>query len=279
MLTHPTRRLMSRIAARGALLAAVLLAAACSGTTSAERQVADEVAMLYGPQIDGEYLIAAVDPGYVTDQTRRQLVAYAGPEAPGTLVVDPFARVLYHVQEGGVATRYGVAVGKEGLGFQGDATIGRKAEWPGWRPTRNMIRTQPETYAQFAEGLPGGLENPLGARALYLYRGPRDTLYRIHGTNNASTIGQATSAGCIRLYNQDIIHLYEQVEPGAPVRVRSAEESLAMEGVTVNTPNGFAVPAASLDPDELAALAVLPAPADPFGTATLTAAEFSAATR
>ena len=267
------------LAARGALLGVLLLAAACSGTTPAEQLAPDVVAMLYGQQIDGEYLIAAVDPGYITNQTRRQLVTDAGPEAPGSLVVDPFARVLYHVQEGGVATRYGVAVGKEGLAFRGNAKIGRKAEWPGWQPTRNMIRTQPETYAQFAEGLPGGLDNPLGARALYLYRGSRDTLYRIHGTNNASTIGQATSAGCIRLYNQDIIHLYEQIDPGVPVRVRDAAESVAMEGVTVNTPNGFAVPAASLDPGELAALAVMPAPADPFGTAAMTAAEFSAATR
>src|SRR5690606_29991595 len=107
---------------------------------------------------------------------------------PGTIVVDPHARVLYHVLEGGLATRYGIAVGREGYGFSGSANVRRKAEWPGWTPTANMIRREPDVYGPYAGGMPGGLENPLGARALYLYRGNRDTMYRIHGTNSVSSI-------------------------------------------------------------------------------------------
>jgi lipoprotein-anchoring transpeptidase ErfK/SrfK len=144
-----------------------------------------------------------------------------------------------------MATRYGIAVGREGYGFSGSANVRRKAEWPGWTPTANMIRREPDVYGPYAGGMPGGLENPLGARALYLYRGNRDTMYRIHGTNSVSSIGRATSAGCIRLFNQDIIHLYDQVRPGAPVRVRTRAESIAAEGRMIEGSTGLMVPADS----------------------------------
>jgi hypothetical protein len=108
--------------------------------------------------------------------------------------------------------------------------IGRKEEWPAWQPTANMVRTRPDLYAEYAGGLPGGLINPLGARALYLYRGGRDSMFRIHGTADNASIGHATSAGCIRLFNQDAIDLYSRVENGTRVIVRSEAESLAMEG-------------------------------------------------
>ena len=115
-------------------------------------------------------------------------------------MVDTYARRLYYVLgEGGTAMRYPIAVGREGLSFRGNGVIGRKAEWPSWQPTRNMIRTRPDLYAAYAGGLPGGLDNPLGARALYLYRGGRDTMFRIHGTIDPPSIGQATSpaaSGC-----------------------------------------------------------------------------------
>lgn len=226
-----------------ALVAAGLLLSACS-TPEPEARLSESELGHYAERLDGDVVIPAVDPGYLTDHNRRQEVAYTADDAPGTIVVDPYARLLYHVEEGGRATRYGIAVGREGRGFRGSATIRRKEMWPSWAPTANMIRTMPETYAQYAGGLPGGIENPLGARALYLYRGGRDTMFRIHGTNNASTIGRATSAGCIRLFNQDIIDLFEEVDLGTKVHVRTLEESLAIEGPMVELENGYVVPEA-----------------------------------
>lgn len=179
---------------------------------------------------DGEFFIQPVPAQYLYDGNRREQVAYAGDEAPGTIVVDVYSRKLYLVEEGGTAMRYPIAVGREGLSFKGNGVIGRKAEWPSWQPTANMIRTRPDLYAAYAGGLPGGLENPLGARALYLYRGGRDTMFRIHGTSDAASIGHATSAGCIRLFNQDAIDLYSRVPSGTRVKVRTEAESLAIEG-------------------------------------------------
>lgn len=139
--------------------------------------------------------------------------------APGTVVVDPGARRLYYVETGGFATRYVVAVGRAGTSLKGNAVVGRKAEWPSWRPTDGMIRRQPWKYARYKNGLPGGPNNPLGSRALYLYRGGRDTYYRIHGTNNPSSIGRAVSNGCIRMLNEHVEELYRRVPVGAKVTV------------------------------------------------------------
>ncbi|WP_045388744.1 L,D-transpeptidase [Falsirhodobacter sp. alg1] len=187
---------------------------------------------------DGDYYIPAVDPTILTEENTRQMVAYNGPEPANSIVVDPFARRLYYVMEDGQAMRYAVGVGPEGKAFRGNATINLKREWPSWTPTQNMIRTQPELYAEYAAGLPGGLENPLGARALYLFRNGRDTYYRIHGTIDNRSIGRASSAGCIRLFNQDIIDLYERVKTGTRVKVRTEAESLQYEGKWVEDENG-----------------------------------------
>ncbi|ULB10605.1 L,D-transpeptidase [Cereibacter azotoformans] len=185
---------------------------------------------LYPGIQDGEFFIESVPMRYLTPDAIRQEVPYAGPDRPGTIVVDTFARRLYYVLEEGRAMRYAIAVGRAGLAFRGSATVQRKREWPSWQPTANMIRTQPEMYAPYAAGLPGGLENPLGARALYLYRGGRDTMFRIHGTVQNASIGHATSAGCIRLFNQDAIDLYNRTRIGTPVKVRTQAESLELEG-------------------------------------------------
>lgn len=198
---------------------------------------------------DGDYTIDAVDPGYLTGSNARTLVHYNGPEPVGGIVVDPYARRLYLVLEGGVAIRYGVAVGREGKTFSGDGVIQRKVEWPHWRPTANMIKTEPDKYGDYAEGVEGGLENPLGARALYLYKGGRDTYYRIHGTNNPSTIGRATSAGCIRLFNQDIIDLYSRVPLGTRVHVRTPEESAQIVGALRPGFMGYVIPVT--EPDQV----------------------------
>ncbi len=139
--------------------------------------------------------------------------------APGTIVVDPANHFLYLVETRFHARRYGVGVGRAGLSFKGSATIKRKAEWPSWRPTDNMIRRQPGKYARYAKGVPGGPNNPLGARALYLYKGGRDTYYRIHGTTQPWSIGQSVSNGCIRMVNEHVIDLYERVPLGTKVVV------------------------------------------------------------
>lgn len=129
----------------------------------------------------------------------------------GTIVVDPKNHFLYLVTSRTKARRYGVGVGRAGLAFKGTATIERKAEWPRWTPTQNMIRREPHKYAKYAKGVPGGPRNPLGARALYLYRNGRDTYFRIHGTTQPSSIGRSVSAGCIRMINDHVIDLYERV--------------------------------------------------------------------
>jgi lipoprotein-anchoring transpeptidase ErfK/SrfK len=219
-------------------VSAVLFLAACGAPTTAVKAPPAE----YAEVEDAGFAIKAVDPALLAEGHARAEVDYTGPDAPGTLVVDTFARRLYVVQDGGRAMRYAIGVGREGLAFRGTGVIGRKAEWPSWQPTRNMIRTAPELYSVYAGGVAGGLENPLGARALYLYRGGRDSYFRIHGTIDDRSIGRASSAGCIRLFNQDIIDLFERVPTGTPVRVRSLEESLAAEGPYINDANGNAVP-------------------------------------
>ncbi|TQS70510.1 L,D-transpeptidase [Rhodobacteraceae bacterium] len=192
-------------------------------------------------------MIPAVNPKYLNERNRRQWVDYSGPEPVGTIVVDPYARVAYHVKAPGRAMRMGIAVGKAGRGFNGTATIRRKEEYPSWTPTKNMIRTDPDVYGPLSGGLPGGLENPLGARALYLYRGGRDTYYRLHGTMDPASIGKATSAGCIRFFNQDIIDMYDETGLGTKVKVRSKAESLRMEGKMVELHTGYVVSASNTD--------------------------------
>ena len=191
---------------------------------------------------DGDFLIPGVEARLFMPGMERSVVPYNGDEDAGTIVVDTFARKLYHVMDGGLAERYAIAVGREGLSFRGSGVIGRLEEWPSWQPTGNMIATRPDLYAAFAGGLPGGLDNPLGARAMYLFRGGRDSHFRIHGTIDNASIGHATSAGCIRLFNQDAIDLYGKVEVGTKVKVRTLDESVTLEGPYMDDAYGRAVP-------------------------------------
>ena len=151
----------------------------------------------------------------IPEPYRRHIVKYHRKELPGTIVVDSDARYLYYVQDGGTAIRYGVAVGEEAQAWSGVAKVGRKADWPDWIPT-NDIRAR---LGPFPPRVAGGPANPLGARALYLYDGGKDTLFRIHGTNQPEYIGQAISSGCIRMTNEDVIDLAARVEVGSPVVV------------------------------------------------------------
>jgi lipoprotein-anchoring transpeptidase ErfK/SrfK len=153
-----------------------------------------------------------LDPKY-----EPQLVTYGGGNYPaGSIVVDPENRFLYFMEDETSATRYGVGVGRAGMSMRGTAYVARKAKWPTWSPTENMIRREPR-YARYAGGMPGGPNNPLGARALYLYRGSTDTMYRIHGTNQPRSIGHAMSSGCIRMLNEHVEQLYEKVAVGTLV--------------------------------------------------------------
>ena len=145
----------------------------------------------------------------------RQLVQVGARYGRGTLVVDTSSRELYYMLGQGQAIAYGIGVGREGFLWKGSAHIGRKAQWPGWTPPREMLKRRPD----LPRHMEGGIDNPLGARALYLYRGKKDTLFRIHGTNEPWTIGQAVSSGCIRMMNADVIDLFGRVSVGARVVV------------------------------------------------------------
>lgn len=170
------------------------------------------------PKTQEPFPIAAVDLSKIDPIYHRQIVDDPTGEPAGTIVVDIDNRFLHLVLEGGKSLRYGVGIGREGFAWNGRATIERKAKWPRWVPTPYMIRTDPAA-AKVAGGVPGGIDNPLGARALYLYQDGRDTLYRLHGTSEPSSIGRAVSSGCVRLLNADVIDLYDRVPLGTPVLV------------------------------------------------------------
>jgi lipoprotein-anchoring transpeptidase ErfK/SrfK len=213
---------MTAIARRTLLLSlAALPLAACNtvqhAAAPAVPAVQDEYASWYVGSIeDTPHNIPVVDKSRIRQDLRRQTVQYEGPERAGTIVVDIDRRFLYLVQEGGTAVRYGVGVGKDGFSWRGTARVGRKGVWPNWSPTTTMVSLKPK-LPRYMEG---GLDNPLGARALYLYQGDRDILFRIHGTNEPWSIGEAVSSGCIRMLNEDIVDLYNRVPVGTTVMVK-----------------------------------------------------------
>jgi lipoprotein-anchoring transpeptidase ErfK/SrfK len=165
---------------------------------------------MYASVQDGPFVLPAIPYEKVPREYRRQIVQDPTGEAPGTIVVSLQDKFLYLVQPGGEAIRYGVGIGKDGFLWSGRAVIQYKKEWPTWTPPREMIGRKPE-LVKWAGGQPGGLENPLGARALYIYKDNVDTGYRVHGSPEWWTIGQAMSSGCVRMINQDVIDLYNRV--------------------------------------------------------------------
>ncbi|GGF44561.1 L,D-transpeptidase [Azorhizobium oxalatiphilum] len=184
---------------------------------------------MYAALPNERFPVPAPDLTQIEPQFLRQVVDYREPYMPGTVVIDTDARFLYLVRENQQALRYGIGVGKEGLEFEGAGVIQYKREWPRWTPTRDMMAREPQRYGHLGGGMEPGLANPLGARALYLFKGNVDTLYRIHGTNEDWSIGKAVSSGCIRLLNQDIIDLYGRVTNGTKVVVLQ-RTSLRMAG-------------------------------------------------
>jgi lipoprotein-anchoring transpeptidase ErfK/SrfK len=201
------------MAARGVLLAALfgtaLMLGGCMETTLAPSSEANLT-----PR-DKKLLAAApYAKADIPDPYKRHIVEYHRREEPGTIVIDTDARYLYYVLPGGKAIRYGVAVGEEAMAWSGVAKVGRLAEWPSWTPTASEIeRLDVPKYVG------PGPQNPMGARAMYLYANGKDTLYRIHGTNQPEYIGQAISSGCIRMTNEDVIDLYKRVKQGTVVVV------------------------------------------------------------
>jgi lipoprotein-anchoring transpeptidase ErfK/SrfK len=193
---------------------------------------------MYAARVDDGYQLPAIpiekiDPAYL-----RQIVNDPTGEAPGTIVVDASQRFLYYVQPGGRAIRYGVSLGKAGFEWTGSAVVQAKKKWPTWTPPPDMIKRKPE-LAKYADGMPPGPQNPLGARAMYLFRNGQDTMYRLHGTPEWGSIGKNASSGCVRFINQDIIDLFSRVNGPTPVHVRP---NLSPSGKMAKTSTGTAEP-------------------------------------
>ncbi len=172
--------------------------------------------------VPGEpFPVEAVDVSRVPERYWRREVSLASDERPGTIIVDTQGKYLYHVGTGGMATRYGIGVGRDGFAWDGRAVVAYKRQWPRWTPPDAMVARQPELepYSIANGGMAPGPRNPLGARALYIHQDGRDTLYRLHGTFQPWSIGKAVSSGCIRLLNQDVIHLHDAVRDGSPIVV------------------------------------------------------------
>jgi lipoprotein-anchoring transpeptidase ErfK/SrfK len=203
------------------LLLLPLLLAACAAVPQGVpgSTVSAATRVMYAAVEDGGFLVPAIPDRYLTPEAVRQEVNFWTSEPPGSIVVDPYSYFLYYVLGDNRAIRYRVGVGEAGRTFAGRASVGFKRHWPYWTPTANMIRIEPALYGPWAGGMAPGLENPLGSRAMYLYRGGRDSMYRIHGTYEPGSIGNAQSAGCIRMFQQDAMDLYERVDVGARVRV------------------------------------------------------------
>ena len=194
------------------------------GAGAGAARIDPDVARLYGPVEGDPFPVPAINLARIGPAFLRKIVAYRSSEAPGTIIVDPAAHFLYHIEGGGLATRYGVGVGKQGFGWSGIATIHDKQAWPDWYPPKEMLERQPDLMRSMSRlqsgiGMAGGPHNPLGARAMYLWQNNKDTLYRIHGTVEPWSIGHSVSSGCIRMINQDAMDLYGKTQVGTKVIV------------------------------------------------------------
>jgi lipoprotein-anchoring transpeptidase ErfK/SrfK len=207
-----------------AALGAAAFASACSTTP---RRDPDPIApkqpleLMYGEKVDGGFTIPAIPISKVEPRLFRQIVRDPTGEKPGTVVVDTKSHYLYWTLPGGDAMRYGVGLGKAGFEWSGRAVIQWKQKWPTWTPPKEMIERRPELEKYSAEngGMAPGLDNPLGARALYIFQDGVDTLYRVHGSPEWWSIGQSVSSGCVRMMNQDVIDLFDRVPSGTPIVV------------------------------------------------------------
>ncbi|MEP9377633.1 L,D-transpeptidase [Aquabacter sp. CN5-332] len=180
-----------------------------AGCSTTDYMSIAEAQKVYGPVPTEKFPIPAVDVAKVNPKYFRATVPYETKETVGTIIVDPSNYYVYRVEEDGKATRYGANVGRDGFRWSGDAYVGRKGEWAVWTPPKEMIKRQPEA-AKWANGMPGGLENPLGARTLYLYQNGSYTLYTIYASSDPESIGSGITSGCVGLLSQDMIDLYDR---------------------------------------------------------------------
>ncbi|MBC7137570.1 MAG: L,D-transpeptidase [Defluviimonas sp.] len=207
------------IAATATVLSCPIAGPALAVTSPTEAQMAAWDAQVTPANYDP----ATTNPWGLHPRFLPQRVAARPGLVPGDIHVDAVARYLYHIEEGGTAMRYGVAIGRDGLYEPGTYTIRRKARWPSWTPTPAMIEREPAAYAQYEDGMDPGPRNALGSRALYLYVGDRDTYLRIHGTPQPRSIGSRASSGCVRMVMPHINALYEQVRIGSTAHLYPAE--------------------------------------------------------
>lgn len=189
-----------------------------AGCANPEFMSLDEARKIYGPLDDKKFKVEAVDVTKVENKYFRRTIDYPSDEKPGTIIVDPKNFYVYRIEGDGKATRYGANVGREGFLWSGEAYVGRKGEWPVWTPPPEMIKRQPEV-AKYARGMPGGPENPLGARTLYLYQNNKYTLYTIYSTSDPESIGSGVTSGCTGLLTQDMFDLYERTPVNTKVIV------------------------------------------------------------
>jgi lipoprotein-anchoring transpeptidase ErfK/SrfK len=192
-----------------------------AGCATTDDLMLAEAKTTYGPLPGEKFPIPAVDLKKLDPKYFRRTVQYASNEAPGTIVVDPANYYVYRIEGGGAATRYGANVGRSGFLWNGDAYVGRKSEWATWTPPKEMIQRQPEA-AKYARGMPGGLDNPLGARTLHLYQNGRYTLFTIYASSDPETIGKNITSGCVGLLSQDMIDLYNRTPVKTKVIVLAA---------------------------------------------------------
>ena len=249
-------RVLSRIVFVGLMALGV---AGCTTAGDTGAAIDPLVLEMYGP-VEGEpFRIAAIPVAKVQPQYIRQTVptpANIASEKPGTVVVDPANKFLYLVQDGGRSLRYGIGVGKAGFAWAGEAEIHDKQHWPKWFPPAEMQQREAfqKLYPDFAQKYPNGMDgspkNPLGSRALYLWANNKDTLFRIHATNDWTSIGNAVSSGCIRMWNQDVMDLYDRVEVGTRVVVLQGPGYTPLDQITAPAVAGAIVPGAPLAPGQ-----------------------------
>ena len=233
MIVDYTRLLSRRKFVIGGASVSTLALAGCSVNrepTLAQKRLArrkasewafNEYALLYGPKPEEQFPLPAVKLRVVNPKFYRREVTNSTGYPEGTVVVDTKQFYLYWTQSNGTAMRYGVGLGRAGFSWSGRGVIQWKKKWPTWTPPAEMIEREPDLEKYSAEngGMQPGLDNPLGARALYIFQDGEDTLYRLHGTGEASSIGKAVSSGCVRLLNQDVVDLYERVPNGSLIAV------------------------------------------------------------
>jgi lipoprotein-anchoring transpeptidase ErfK/SrfK len=275
-----SRRFLRQATLTPAILAVALLAACvdpAAGPTASTQPLPKTDENVYVATMDSGIAIPALPVDQIPESHRRQVVAYETDQAPGTIIINPKTKLLYYVLGKNKAIRYGIAVGKAGFEWSGEAIVSEKKAWPTWIPPKEMIARRPE-LAKFDEvGQPGGPTNPLGARAIYLTSGGRDYGYRIHGTPDWQSIGRNASSGCIRMINQDVLDLYSRVNGGEKVVVLTASgempKGLYIPPTQAPTKKVASKPKAAAAPvvipaGAVPALKVLPTPSIATGAAT-----------